>query len=157
GAGGQLNAPTGDLTIAIQKGAGTIKTVTLPLWGPPAVAPASLEAFVTLLNDALQTAAKTEPLLTGAFAQKMGTMIRVVPGPADPDVNFALSGATATALGLDAAGAPNVARYAPGRGSTLFSQRAGGAGSDGSAPGATDLTGNEAKKSGMYALENVDI
>jgi phage tail sheath protein FI len=68
-----------------------------------------------------------------------------------------MSGPTATTLGLAAATARNVARYAPGIGVTALSQLQGNAGNNGTAPGIADLTGSEAAKTGIYALEDVDL
>jgi len=102
-------------------------------------------------------AVAAQPFLAGATAQRFGTMVRILPGSNDPNISFVMSGATATTLGLAAATARNVARYAPGIGVTALSQLQGNAGNNGTAPGIADLTGSEAAKTGIYALEDVDL
>jgi len=100
----------------------------------------------------------TQPLLAGATAQRIGATIRVLPGPVDPNISFRFTaGATATSLGLDAASARNIGHYAPGVGVTALAQVKGVTGNNGTPPLATDLIGNEALKTGLYALENVDL
>jgi phage tail sheath protein FI len=162
GTGTVPGTATGSLTFDIRTGASATPLTAvfaLPIWGAPTAfpPPTSLDEVVTQINAAMAAAVATQPFLAGAVAQRIGSMVRILPGPADPNISFLMTGATATTLGLAAAGARNVARYAPGVGVTALAQLAGVAGNNGTAPGPADLTGSEAAKTGMYALENVDL
>jgi phage tail sheath protein FI len=95
--------------------------------------------------------------LTGVTVQHFGNVTRIVPGPADPPISFDISGGTAGTLGLTAANARNVARYAPGSTITALGQTAGTPGNNGTPPGTAQLTGSAAGKTGLYALEDVDL
>ncbi|MGZ4734599.1 MAG: phage tail sheath C-terminal domain-containing protein [Acidimicrobiia bacterium] len=149
----------GSLTIDVMKGAGAtaVRTMTLPVWGAPTSTPppTSIDDVVTQLGNVIAAATATEPYLVGATTQRIGNTIQLLPGTSEPNLSFHLSGTAA--LGLDAATAPNVARYAPGNGSTALAQVSGSFGNDGTAPGAGNLRGSPAAKSGMYALEDVDL
>ena len=154
--------PTGSLTFDIRSGAGgapITPVFTINVWGagPLPPPPTSLDDLVTQINAAMAGAVGAQPFLAGATAQRIGNMVRILPGSNDPNISFVMSGATATTLGLVAATARNVARYAPGIGVTALSQLQGNAGNNGTAPGIADLTGSEAAKTGIYALENVDL
>ena len=155
-------AATGSLTMDIMKDAASVLSagVVLPLWGAPTSTPvpASLDEVAADINAALAALVPTQPLLAGATAQRIGATIRVLPGPVDPNISFRFTaGATATSLGLDAASARNIGHYAPGVGVTALAQVKGVTGNNGTPPLATDLIGNEALKTGLYALENVDL
>jgi uncharacterized protein len=155
-------AATGSLTMDVMKGAaGTLVAgIVLNLWGAPTArpVPASLDEVVADINTALAELTPTQPYLAGASAQRIGNTIRVLPGPTDPNISFQFTvGATATSLGIDAATARNIGHYAPGVGVTAMAQVLGTIGNNGMPPLATDLIGNEAAKTGLYALENVDL
>ena len=157
--------PTGALTVEVFRGTTSAKSnITVPIWGTPTTAPqpATLEQLTTQLGDALAAAADTEPLLAGATAKLVGGTLRVQPGGTDPNVSFAITDAmpafpTAARLGLTAADARNVAAYAPGTGVTALAQIAGDGGNNGTPPGTMELIGREADKTGIYALEDVDL
>jgi phage tail sheath protein FI len=153
---------TGSLTFDVRSGAGgapITPVFTVNVWGvaPLPPPPTSLDDLVTQINTAMAGAVAAQPFLAGATAQRFGTMVRILPGSNDPNISFVMSGPTATTLGLAAATARNVARYAPGIGVTALSQLQGNAGNNGTAPGIADLTGSEAAKTGIYALEDVDL
>ena len=155
-------AATGSLTMDVMKGSGgaIASGIVLPIWGAPTARPipASLDEVVADINTALTELTPTQPYLAGASAQRIGNTIRVLPGPTDPNISFQFTvGATATSLGLDAGTARNVGHYAPGVGVTAMAQVLGTVGNNGMPPLATDLIGNEAAKTGLYALENVDL
>jgi Bacteriophage tail sheath protein len=153
----------GALTMDVMKGTVAVPLVAaiaIPVWGAPTSVPVptSLDEAVADINAALLAAAAAQPLLAGSTAQRIGNTVRVLPGPADPNVWFRFSaGPTATAFGLDAAGARNVGHYAPGVGVTVFAQVQGPVGNNGVPPSAVELIGNEAAKTGLYALEDVDL
>ncbi len=73
------------------------------------------------------------------------------------------TGSLAADLGLDQASRSNVQQYVLGAATAVGAQALPGpggsqqAGGDGSLPGATELIGSEAQKTGMYALADVDI
>ena len=135
--------------------------IAVPIWGSAAATPvpASLDELVAEhQRGADRRRRRREPFLAGATAQRIGNTIRVLPGPADPNISFDFAAAaTATPLGLDAATARNVARYAPGIGVTALAQVAGPPGNNGTPPGAATSPASEAAKTGIYALENVDL
>jgi phage tail sheath protein FI len=140
---------------------GVVTSGPLTIWGPGTqfVQPADIDELIAQINAAFASVATTQPALAGAFAQRNGGMVRIVPGPADPNLSFEFKGPLATALGLDGAANPgrNLARYALGVGVTAFYQTAGNKGNDGTPPGSGDLIGSALKKTGMYALETVDL
>ncbi len=140
--------------------AAAAQTITLPIWTAPTPAPLAAPELATRLRAALATAAVTERYLVGATVWLIDGVLRVVPGPADPNISFAFrdNGADPTATQIGLAGATrNVGHYAPGSGVTAFAQIQGAGGNNGTPPGAAQLSGNEAAKTGIYALENVDL
>lgn len=161
GASGLPIAADGTITLEVISGTSSVRSgIVVPLWGTgtTVVTPLSREALVTQIQAALARKADTEPLLKGATVQLVGTSIQLRPGGADPNVSFKVTGTSAPTLGLeDASGARNVAAYAPGLGSTALAQIAGVAGNNGTAPTSAELRGNQLDKTGLYALEDVDI
>jgi uncharacterized protein len=152
----------GELAIDVLKGASSTAVkagINVPIWGTPTAVPqpATMDELVEQIRDALVAAAVGEPLLVGATAQLIDGTLRIVPSAADPNVSFDIKGATATTLKFTAAGARNVARYAPGVGVTALAQVAGAAGNSGTPPVTNDILGSESAKSGIYALEDVDL
>lgn len=109
-----------------------------------------------------------EPLLTGATVQLINNRFRVLAGrtgsnfDAHKTLTFSdNTGTPATALGL-AGALNNVQQYSVGseRGNvtSVSAQGMGTEGDNGNPPGATDLRGiRDPNKTGMYALENVDL
>lgn len=167
--GGALTVPataTGSINVEILRGASAavLRTVTLALWGPLPLPfqtpPATAGDAVTQIRAAMTTAALADQAFAGASVSLVNDVLRIVPGPGDPNISFNIidNGAdvTATTLGL-VGGTRNVARYAPGTGLTALAQVAGTVGNNGTAPGAGELIGSEALKTGIYALEDVDL
>ncbi|HEX7979882.1 MAG TPA: phage tail sheath C-terminal domain-containing protein [Gemmatimonadaceae bacterium] len=155
-------AATGSLTMDVMKGAGSTLAsgVTLDLWGGSTTrpVPASLDEVAADINAALIATTSSQPYLAGATAQRIGNTIRVLPGPTDPNISFKFAtNATSTSFGLDAGGAQNIGHYAPGAGVTAMAQVQGQTGNNGIPPLNPELIGNEANKTGLYALENVDL
>ena len=153
----------GSFAMDVMKGAAAVPLVAalaVPLWGAPTTlpVPASLDEAVADINAAITALVPTQPFLAGATAQRIGNTVRVLPGPADPNISFRFAaGATSTPLGLGAATARNIGHYAPGIGVTAMAQVLGLVGNNGLPPLAIDLIGSEAAKTGLYALENVDL
>jgi phage tail sheath protein FI len=151
-------AATGSLTIEVLRGATSVKTLApVALWATAADKPASFDDLVSIINAALVTASATEPFLVGATASRAGGVLRIVAHNDDPSLSLKFTGATATTLKLDLAGAPNVIQYAPGAGITAEAQVQGSAGNNGTAPAPATITGTLAGKTGVYALEKVDL
>lgn len=160
GASGLPVSAHGSITLEVFGGTASVKSgIVLPLWGTgtTVVTPLSREELVTQIQAALTAKADTEPLLKGATVQLVGTSIQLRPGGPDPNVSIKVTGPSAPALGLDAATARNVAAYAPGLGALALAQVPGDPGNNGTAPTATELRGNQLDKTGLYALEDVDI
>jgi uncharacterized protein len=160
-AGGTSNAASGAVTVEVLKGTASVKAgISLPLWNPPAglTGPTSLAELVALLDAAFAEAGRSEPLLRGTRAMLVGSTVRIVAPNAEPDTNLKFSGGVTNALKLDDATVTrNVAAYAPGRGTTVFAQVAGDQGNNGTPPTATELSGSATLKTGIFALENVDL
>ncbi len=124
--------------------------------------PTPLGAVRGLLEAAIRAA---EPA-SRAFAQASvsvvgGDRLRVLAGPTDGDatVTFAATGADATVgeLGLDVGAAANVQSYRLGVGAAVGAQGASVSGDSGNPPDATALIGDRGAKTGIFALEDVDL
>jgi len=133
----------------------------------------SLAQIAVLLEDAIRAADPTNKLLSGATVQVMGDRLQILAGsgPADTLLTFSGAGDTIDKLlledgaeaedanlqeyifGLDAAGANN-------HGTTAQLDHGDGgseAGSDGSVPDSAAIIGSLNQKTGIYALEDVDL
>ncbi|MHC4203025.1 MAG: phage tail sheath C-terminal domain-containing protein [Planctomycetota bacterium] len=105
-----------------------------------------------------------EPLLTGATVELIGTQFRVLAGRsgggfnADTILTFTdNTGTPATDVGL-AGATDNVQLYSVGSTASIGLQVGGTTGANGNPPTATELRGiRDPDKSGMYALEDVDL
>ena len=130
---------------------------TLALWGGTE-RPTTLEELRSRVQAALAASPKAE--LSQALVSLVDSALRIVAGGSNSNVrlHFANAGAdtTATTIGL-AGGSENVARYALGTGSDSQAQTGAVSGDDGTPPDANDLKGSRAAKSGLYALEDVDL
>ena len=160
---------SGTIDVDIRKGSSTTdltaSPVTLTLWddpaaipptGRPTAKPTSLSELLAYLNDALRSS--KEPLVASAVADALGGAARIRPDPSNHDLSFVISGGQSSDLGLSGTGVvQNVGAYAPGVGPDAFGEAGAEVGFDGTPPGTTELTGSEAAKTGIYALENVDI
>jgi uncharacterized protein len=157
-----IGAAAGNLTFDVMIGAAAAPAASIPLdiWGAPTTVPipTTVAEAATAINTAIAAAQLAQPLLAGATASAFGNMVRIVPGPANPNISFRLTTGSASApFGLAAGTGRNVGHYAPGIGVTALAQVAGLPGNNGIPPAPLDLIGNQAAKSGMYALENVDL
>jgi Bacteriophage tail sheath protein len=155
--------PGGVIELRVLRGtsATPLATIPLTLWSGPIPQPTTLDELLAQVRTALTATAATQPLLVGASATAFNGGIRVLPGNIDPNLSFAFanSGADTTAAAINLNGAQrNFARYAPGSGVTALAQKVTGPpGNNGTAPGPNDLTGSQLAKTGIYALENVDL
>lgn len=141
--------------------------------GPAQTGAVAVAAPVTALADvgrALQSAIRAidpnEPLLAGATVQLIGSRFVVRAGRGGPsfsgETTLTLSDDTGTPISdaaLDAvAAAVNVQQYVLGSTNNVAAQGAGTEGADGDPPDAGALEGvRDPDKSGMYALEDVDL
>jgi Bacteriophage tail sheath protein len=139
--------------------------ITLTL---PATAPTTLAGLAVIL----QAEIRTEPSLKKATVTLLGSgsdqflQVKAGTGSTRDIVQFADgAGTVASALGLDDAGRSNVQQYRLGDTAAAGAQALPDingnptalAGSDGDLPDANSLLGNQAEKTGLYALEDVDL
>ncbi len=149
--------------------------VTIGTVGPQAITltiasgAQSLTDVASALEAAIRGAVATNPEFSGAIVDVVtdgaGDHLRVLAGPGGPSdlVVFANDGLT-TALGLNPTAAPaptsNVQEYTLGLdavGVPNSAQVDGVEGQDGLPPNGVDLIGVQASKTGIFALENVDL
>lgn len=128
----------------------------------------SMTDLANKLGIAIRNAVASSSTLAGnpAFTQitvvAVGNRLQVISGgDADLLVTFTdgPTGTLATDLGLTtlSGAVENVQRYSLGVGVSRASQTGASAGNNGTPPGASDLIGDQTLKTGIYALEDVDI
>ena len=108
---------------------------------------------LTGLRNALQTTLRgipNSPATAQATVQVAGTFLSAIGSAATPNASINFSVASLNA-------AENVQEYSLGTGATFNAQTGRSAGSDGSAPGASQIIGDYGAKTGIYALRNVDL
>jgi Bacteriophage tail sheath protein len=140
---------------------GGLHTATLAIPGPVT----ALSDIARALQAAIRAVAPAEPLLAGATVQLVGTRFRVLAGRGggafDGETTLTLSdnaGDPISSAGLDAGAASiNVQQYVVGSANSVAAQGAGAPGADGDVPAAAALEGSRPAKSGIYALEDVDL
>jgi uncharacterized protein len=135
---------------------------TLALWSSAAERPDNLPALRSRLLAALNASDRAE--LSGAAVNLHDNQLQIMAGGSNPNARLtfaddAAAGEVADDLRLSATGtgAVNVAHYAVGSAVTSAGQEGGVGGNDGTPPGATELRGSRDAKTGIYALEDVDI
>jgi phage tail sheath protein FI len=91
--------------------------------------------------------------------QLYGTLLNVVPSADTPNAAITFGNTVGTTIKLTGAGSfANVQEYSLGTGTAFGAQSAALPGADGTPPQtATDIEGDEASKTGIYALLNVDL
>jgi phage tail sheath protein FI len=156
---------TGTIVVQVMRGTiGPVDTFNLPLWGPgsgtPVVpVPTTVQGVVSALRAAIARTAK----LAGATVSIVDRQLRFQAAPgAEPNTwhQFANAGVDTTAdeINLVTADAvENLAHYAPGAGAATLAQSGVVGGNNGTAPTATEFRGIAADKTGLYALEDVDL
>lgn len=148
---------------------GSLPTATLAR--PPVRT--SIAAFLAdtraLLESAIRSSRPADSAYAGATVQVVGTQLQILAGPGSPSnvVRFAAAPgdeATIDALALGSAATVNVQSYRVGAErsdssveSTIGAQGTRVRGNNGSLPNGTSLIGDRNSKSGLYALENVDL
>ena len=150
------------LTLDLLDAAGTtIGSETLTLQdsaaAPPVAAPTSLSGARTLIETALRGAA--QEAFARATVAVVDTALVLTPGGDDRSVRFSPSGGGATVLRLTGGVGEvvNLAAYRLGTGPTVAAQQSAVGGADGSPPTDTEIQGSRALKTGLYALEDVDL
>lgn len=165
GALGVSSGNTFNITYATSSSSQGPVEITIP------TTPTTFKELSRILQSAIRTAGAAlitpEPLLTGATVQLIGVdQFRVLAGrtarnfDAETTLTFTeFGGSTAADLGLIGAAA-NVQQYSLGSANTWGYQHAETGslpGHNGNQPGATELRGIRLNKSGLYALEDVDL
>jgi phage tail sheath protein FI len=153
------------VSVTIGTGIGDV-TRTAALAFPPGTpalpAALALTAIAPVLEAAIRAAAPENPAFAGASVDVVGTRLRVLAGPtaAAARVTFANAGPNTTASDLLLTGAAiaNCQEYALGGGAVAnTAQLAGAAGNDGTVPNGAALIGDLGGKTGLHALEVVDL
>jgi phage tail sheath protein FI len=125
----------------------------------------SLTEVASALEAAIRAAVATNPEFSGAtvdvITDAAGNHFRVLAGPGGPsDLVVFANDALTTSFGLNpAAATSNVQEYTLGDTTAVANsaQLAGVAGDNGLPPSGTDLIGVQATKTGIFALEEVDL
>jgi phage tail sheath protein FI len=121
---------------------------------PAGAQPTSLEGVRQALQSALQASERAALGQARVFLDPRG--LRVVAGGPDPNVRLTFT--NAEDLLLSGAPVENVAVYSLGAGGATFrAQSSGAAGNDGAAPATASVIGQRSQKTGLYALEDVDL
>jgi uncharacterized protein len=139
--------------------------ITLNVWGAgTGTTPVALPTTEATLLAALRAAfaRNTNPLLRGTTVTLVAGALRVLLGPDEPNhwiqvVDAGGADTTATDLGFTVANAENLSRYALGSDVVRFARSAFLVGNNGTPPAAAGIVGLQAAKTGMYALEDVDL
>lgn len=152
---GTLTSP-GTVAIDLLDAAGTtLASETLTLWTAAGDAPTSLTRLRTQLQAALNGVARPE--FAGARLALVDGRLVATPGGSDPGIRFAFTaGPDAGGTDLSDGAEPNVAAYRLGIGA-LLGQSNPVPGNDGTPPNPIQLAGSRAAKSGLFALEDVDL
>ncbi len=113
-------------------------------------------------RDELQAAIRSiaDPATQNATVELNGAFLRVVSSVDTPNASIRLQGAPVNNSNLrlvDTQAFRNLQQYSVGTGVTAVAQTGAVAGNDGTPPGGTEIIGNYAAKSGIYALRDVDI
>jgi phage tail sheath protein FI len=145
------------VNVTVQIGSTSVGPETVPLWALAADRPTTLEELRAKVQAALAGESIRE--LAGARVALVDDRLRIEAG-GDPNARLTFAdGTTADPLGLSATGngIVNVADYSLGVGSSGQAQADPIPGADGTAPTTGELRGSRAEKTGLYALEEVDI
>lgn len=146
------------LTIALMDPAGTaVDTRTVTLWTAAADRPGSLPRLRAQIEMALNSATE-RPEFARATASIADGRIVMVPGGEDPSLRFIIkAGPQAGSNDISNGAEVNVAAHRLGIGPTIGAQCDAVPGSDGREPTAVQLAGSRSEKTGLFALEDVDI
>lgn len=165
GTWGAAGSPAGNIndldSVDVAIGSTPSQSAVLRFTGAMTSATLTMTQARGLLEAALRAMAPTDPRFSGAVVQVVGGRLRVLAGRSAggfaSQETFNFSGATAGFLGLDAGAVDNVQQYAMGLTTAGTYHGAGTEGANGTLPDAAALQGTRSAKTGMYALEDVDI
>jgi hypothetical protein len=148
---GQLTVVINDVSTGTATGVFTSSALTLP------ATPVGLG-----LAQQLQTLIRSvaHPATSQATVTFAGTRLRIVPSAVLPNIAISFTGAGATAALLTTAkgAVMNPQQYSLGTGAVFGAQSTPVPGSDGTPPSVpSEITGNYAAKTGIYALRDVDL
>jgi phage tail sheath protein FI len=149
---------SGAINVTINDNSTGVPVAILP--STPLAPPLPATAVGPALRDQLQTLIRALPhaAAQNATVQLMGSRLRVLPSATTPNASISLSGAGATAVRLTGGGSfDNVQQYSLGVGATFGAQTGAAPGADGTPPDANAIIGNDAAKTGIYTLRDVDL
>lgn len=155
---GTLDSP-GSIDLDLLDPADTVLAhEVIALWPDAAGRPADLTRLRGRLQAAL--AGATRPEFAGARVLLADEGIVVVPGGDNPALRIRFNSGPKVGGGatdLSAGAAMNLGAYQPGIGPALAAQANPVPGNDGTPPSAVELQGSRADRSGLFALEDVDL
>ena len=153
-----LDSPA-KMDIDLLDAAGTVvNNQNIAVWTPAGDRPVDLAALAELIRKALGNVSRPE--FKGASVSVVDGQIVVVPGGATPGVRFKFNKGPTAAVGtldLSTGAQANVAGYQLGIGPAVAAQTGPAPGNDGTQPTAIDIEGSRLAKTGIYALEDVDL
>jgi hypothetical protein len=121
----------------------------------------SLADLATKLQAAIRASMPGFPAFTSATVEVVGNHLQVISGTERTDAVITFTDGTgnlATKAGLAGGSVEaNVQRYSLGVGATQADQSDAAAGNNGTPPNALELIGDPGSKTGIYALEDVDL
>jgi uncharacterized protein len=133
-----------------------LHNAVINLWAAAADRPANLGTLRGQLQAALNGI--NRPEFAGASVAVQDGRLIVVPAGDNPSLRLRFnSGPTDGATDLSAAAVANVGAYQLGVGLAIAAQTAAAPGADGTVPNAVQLQGSRANKTGLFALEDVDL
>jgi uncharacterized protein len=97
------------------------------------------------------------PATRQATVRLVGTALQILLSAATPNASVRLSGGGADKARISSSSHINLQQYSLGTGPTFGAQENADLGSDGDPPGGVDLVGSYDKKTGIYALRDVDL
>ncbi|WP_380874683.1 hypothetical protein ACFB49_00610 [Sphingomonas sp. DBB INV C78] len=140
----------------VDAGGNVLVNQAITLWDTAPEAPTTLAALRALVQAGLNSVARPE--FSGARVLLVDDRIIAIPAGDTPSVRFEFNdGPTAGATDLSDNSEPNVAAYQLGIGPTTQAQSGAVPGDDGDPPSAVELAGSRAAKTGLFALEDVDL
>ena len=160
-----LSQTVHSVSVTITTGGVAQAAVTVPLTDVNTIV-ATHEDLRSLLQSRLQAAALANPSIAAELGGATVVIVNnrlVVSAGGRPDAQIQIADAapdgTATAIGFDGTAFTNVAAYGPAVNVTAIGQVAPPTlGVDGTAPtNASTIIGSQGQKTGIYALENVDL
>ncbi len=147
------------LTVTI---GGTAAPASPLIFPPGTVLPGNfpLTELAPIVQEAIRAALPGNTEFSGATVEIVnGNQLWILAGDGNPSDLITFAGSAANPLDLGATATANVQQYTLGNPAAVgtTAQLAGVAGLDGVPPGATDLIGSLAAKTGIFALEDVDL